>query len=217
MKAPCWTQPSLLAFGLIVRGGACAAPSADRSQSHSPPDPHAVGTYEFALCNGRCSMDDSGAAIFRGILVLDSVPVAVPDSQRVYFQVATPMSVMVGADDRPAGCFAIHETTKPVKWLHGAPVVRGILAVGLTHWRYSPATGLTFQFYGSPDAALSVNATISGGRLLGRVEWSAEGVAEFQHEGDLGVTYISGQRFAPPDPTRCFRLAPGHWALDSLR
>ena len=160
-------------------------------------------------------MGDSAAAVIRGLLVLDSVRIVVPDSQREYFAYTSAASWATDLpfDHPEAGCFALREPGRPAVRMGGRPVVReGLIAVGLNNWRYrQDSTGLAFELYRSPDASFGVDAQISRGRLVG----IASGGGEL-YKADFGVRYVVGKRIGDPQPVRCFAAAPGRWTRDSL-
>jgi hypothetical protein len=160
-------------------------------------------------------MDDSAAAVLRGVLVLDSVRIIVPDSQSEYFAYASAGSWATDLrfDHPEAGCFALREPGRAPVRMGGRPVVRdGLIAVGLNNWRYrQDSTGLVFELYRSPDASFGVDAHISSGRLVG----IASGGGEL-YKADFGVRYVVGKRVGEPQPARCFAAAPSRWTPDSL-
>jgi len=137
-------------LGGILEGGCQPA-----AQPIGPPDSSAIGTYELAFCRRSCASDDSASVRIRGILVLDSVKVAVPDSQAEYFAVANAGSWATDllGHNPGAACFILHEPGRPTRNSHGLPVIRGVPAVALTNWRYDADSGLILELYRSPDAA----------------------------------------------------------------
>ena len=180
-----------------------------------PPDSSVVGTYQLAFCRRPCRFEDTASSAIRGVLVLDSVRIAIPDSQKEYFGVANASDFATDLRySNPEGaCFALHEPGRGRVTSAGMPVVRDYPGVAITNWRYSPdSSGLEFELYRSPDAAFGVNAQVSGGRLAGRA--SAGGMLG---EGDFGVRYVIGRRVGAPNPGLCLSAAPGRWTMDSLR
>jgi hypothetical protein len=199
----------------FLLAGVASACHENRPSSIGPPDSSVVGTYEVVLCRQACKFEDSAAALIRGILVLDSVRIAVPDSQKEYFEVANASWWATDPrDDHPEGaCFVLHEPGRTRITSHSVPVVRGLPAVALASWRYrADSSGLVFELYRSPDASFRVRAQLSGGKMIGTARPGGHpGEAEF------GVRYVAGQRIGHPDPTLCLRAAPSHWTRDSLR
>jgi hypothetical protein len=187
----------------------------DRWMNIGPPDSSAVGTYQLAFCRSPCRFEDTASAAIRGVLVLDSVRIAIPDSQKEYFGVANASDFATDLRHaNPEGaCFALHEPSRPRATSAGMPVVRGYPGVAITNWRYSSdSSGLEFELYRSPDAAFRVTAQVSGGTLAGRAR--AGGMLG---EGEFGVRYVIGRRVGVPNPRLCLSAAPGRWTMDSLR
>ena len=113
------------------------------------PDSSVVGTYQLAFCRRACEIDDSAAAVITGILVLDSVRIAVPDSQAEFFAFSNTANwaIELSNDHPEAGCFALREPGRAPTMLGGYAIVRdAIRAVGLNNWRYrQDSTGLAFD------------------------------------------------------------------------
>src|SRR6266699_1539291 len=174
------------------------------------PDSSVVGTYQLAFCRRACEIDDSAAAVISGILVLDSVRIAVPDSQAEFFAFsnAANWAIELSNDHPEAGCFALREPGRAPTMLGGYAIVRdAIRAVGLNNWRYrQDSTGLAFELYHSPDATFGVDAQASRGRLVG-IAWAG---GELHGAAD-GVRHVAGKRIGGPQPARCFAAAPAHW------
>ena len=186
----------------------------ERLPSIGPPDSSAVGTYELVLCRRTCGFDDSSAALIRATLVLDSTKIPVPDSQADYFAIANASAWATDLrDDHPeSACFVLRETTRPPQTSHGVPLVRGVPAVAVTNWRYGLDSGLVLELYRSPDAALRMEAVVSGRQLVGRTR-----AAGPQGEGDIGARYVTGRRMGNPEPNVCLQAAPAHWTRDRLK
>ena len=179
-----------------------------------PPDSSAVGTYELVFCRQLCKMDDSGVAIIRGTLVLDSARIVIPDSQKEYFAFANEgyWATDLRHDHPESACFVLREPGRPPSSFKGRPFVReGLPAVALTNWRYTQDTiGLEFELYRSADASFGVEAQLSGGLLLGTA--SSGGML---HETDFGVRYVVGKRVGAPRPALCLAAAPAHWTINA--
>ena len=103
-----------------------------------------------------CQIDDSTAAVIRGVLVLDSVRIVVPDSQKEYF--AYTSAANWATDLRlahPESGWLRHfeQPGRSEVRMGGRPVVRDglLIAVGLNNWRYrQDSTGLAFELYVAP-------------------------------------------------------------------
>ena len=204
-------MPRLLAPFLLALVLACPN---DRSADIGPPDRSAVGSYELAFCRQPCRFEDTANAVIRGFLVLDSVGIAIPDSQQDYFEVVRPFSIWV-TDLHHAhlggACFALHEPGRPRTNSAGMPMIRGYPAVAVTSWQYAAdSSGLEFELLRSPDASFRIKARLSGGRVAGRAR--AGGMLG---EQVFGVGYVVGRRVGKPDPSLCFRAAPARWAADT--
>jgi len=180
------------------------------------PDSSAVGTYDVVFCRRSCQIEDSAAAVIRGVLVLDSVRITIPDSLREYFTHANAGEWATDLRfENPGGaCLVLHEPGHPPAKRFGYTVVRDWLpAVIVTNWRYrQDSSGLSFELYRSPDASFGVDAQLSGGRLVGITSMGGE-----LYKADFGVKYVVGSRTGRPQPALCLEAAPTDWTLDSLR
>ena len=180
------------------------------------PDSSAIGTYELAFCRRSCNIEDSAAAVIRGTLVLDSVRIEVPDSQKEYFAFANgdKWAIDLRNNHPEGGCFALHEPGRLPVTTRGVPIVRdALIAVGLNNWRYrQDSTGLFLELYRSPDASFDIHAQISRGRLVG----IASAGGELQG-ADRGIKHVAGQRIGDPRPSLCFAAGPVGWTLDDTR
>jgi len=194
----------------IVVGAGLGGCRTDRVPYLGAPDRSPVGTYEWQFCAHSCQINDSAAGVITGVLVLDSVRIAVPDSQAEFFSFATAATWAIDLrnDHHEAGCFALRDPRRPPKRIGGFEYVHdAIPAVGLNNWRYgTDSTGLWLELYRSPDAFVDIHAQISGGRLAGITTAGGE-----LQGADAGIRHIVGRRVGPPRPNLCFAAAPGRW------
>jgi hypothetical protein len=202
---------------ILVIGASVSACSRESTPYIGLPDSSARGTYEVVFCRRLCRIEDSATAIIRGVLVLDSSRISVPDSLRDYFEHANAgeWATTLRHDNPGAACFALREPGRPQVTRAGYAVVRDWLpAVALTNWRYRrDSTGLAFDLLRSPDASFGVRgAQLSGGRLVGIARTAGE-----LYRADFGVRYMVGRRIGDPQPSLCLAAAPAHWTFDSLR
>lgn len=150
------------------------------------------GTYRLSICTNPCSAADSG--VVRGFLVLfpDSVvfgnlPPAARDS------LVRPSWLLLRGSPVATACFAL--PTGPTH-VDGRQLYAGIIRRGLTVWEQVGA-GIRVRVYQSPDAAYTLDGTMTGLEYTGRGE---------QHNccgGANPTTFFHAVRIREPDIAAC--------------
>ena len=180
--------PETLRWLLITMPAALAsvAFASERGAAQVP------GTYRLSICTNRCSAADSG--VVRGFLVLfpDSVALSnVPPAARD--SLVRPSWLLLRGLPVATACFALPAGPTHVD---GRELYAGIIRRGLTVWE-QVGTGIRVRVYQSPDAAYTLDGSMTG------LEYTGRGEQQNCCGGANPMTFFRAVRIREPDLAAC--------------